>query len=127
MPADAGGEVGRTNAVARLSREELLDDAVLERVEGDDGDPPARPKDPERGVERCPEIGELIVHRDPERLKNTRRGIGASGPARLHPRDKAAELVSRREGGLRATADDRARDARGLRFLAVLGEHAAEV
>src|SRR5712691_2128962 len=39
MPADAGGEVGRTNAVARFAREELFDDPILERVKGDDRDP----------------------------------------------------------------------------------------
>src|SRR5437667_12865353 len=41
VPADAGGEVGRTNAVPRLARDELLHRAVLEGVERDDEETPA--------------------------------------------------------------------------------------
>src|SRR6202022_2476587 len=36
VPADAGGEVGRTNAIARLAGHELLRGPILERVERDD-------------------------------------------------------------------------------------------
>src|SRR5262249_34114280 len=36
VPADAGGEVGRTDAVPRLARDERLHGAVLEGVERDD-------------------------------------------------------------------------------------------
>src|SRR5204862_6825206 len=48
LAADADGEVGRAGAATLLASHELLDDPILERVEADDGDPPARPQDLDR-------------------------------------------------------------------------------
>src|SRR5256712_12933571 len=108
MPADAGGEVGRTNAVARFAREELFDDPILERVKGDDRDPASGPDDAHRARERLREVRELVIHRDAERLEDPRGRIDAPRSAGLHARDKAAQLVPGLERRLFAAAGDRA-------------------
>jgi hypothetical protein len=41
-PADAGGHLRRADAAALLGLEETLDDAILQRVEADDGDASTR-------------------------------------------------------------------------------------
>src|SRR5579884_1467108 len=60
-PADAHGEVGRARAPLLLPAQELLDDAVLQRVEGDDAEAPPRPQHLERCRERALERAELVV------------------------------------------------------------------
>ena len=127
MPADAGGEVGRTNAVARFAREELFDDPILERVKGDDRDPASGAEDAHRAGEPRREVRELVIHRDAERLEDSRGRIDAPRTARLHARDEAAELVGGLECRLGTAADDRAGDARGFRLFAVLGKDASEI
>jgi hypothetical protein len=127
MPADAGGEVGRTNAVARFTREELFDDPILERMERDHHDAAAG-AECAHGRGECPlEVRELVVDRDAKSLENARRGVDAARPPRLHASDETAEVVGRLEGRFDAATDDRSRDARRLRLLAVLGEDATKV
>src|SRR3989442_13583803 len=95
VPADAGGEVGRTNAVARFAREELFDDPILERVKGDDRDPASGAEDVHRAFERHREVRELVIHPDAGRLEDPRARIDA--PRREYftsPRD-AAEPATR--------------------------------
>ena len=60
MAADADGEVGRAGAAALALAEEPLHDPVLERVEGDDREPAARPQHLERRRERACERVELV-------------------------------------------------------------------
>src|SRR5712692_3437790 len=127
MPADAGGEVGRTDAVARFTREELFDDPILERMERDDRDSPAGTHDAHRGGESTLEVPELVVDRDAESLEDARRGVDAARPPRLDACHETAEVVGRLERRLDAATDDRSRDARRLRFLAVLGEDSSKV
>jgi hypothetical protein len=127
MPADAGGEVGRTDAVARFAREELFDEPILERMEGDDDDASAGTEDAHGRRESLLEIRELVVDRDAESLEDARRGVDAARPPRLHAGDETAEIVSHLERRFDAATDDRSRDARRLRLLAVLGEDATKV
>src|SRR3989442_9355126 len=127
VPADAGGEVGRTNAVARFAREELFDDPILERVKGDDRDPASGAEDAHRAFERHREVRELVIHRDAERLEDPRGRIDAPRTAGLHARDEAAELVSGPEGRLGAAAAARPGDPCGFGLFAVFGEDAAKV
>src|SRR5438128_10948385 len=127
MPADAGGEVGRTNAVARLPREELFDDPVLERVEQEHDDPAAGTHDAKSGGESALEIRKLVVDRDAKSLEDTRRGIEAARPPGLDAGNETAKVVGRLERHLDTATDDRSRDARRLRLLAVLGEDASKV
>src|SRR5438445_703680 len=97
MPADAGGEVGRTDAVARFTREELFDDPILERVERDHDDPSTGTEDTHGRRESVLEVRELVVDRDAESLENARRGIDAARPPRLHAGDETAEIVGSSE------------------------------
>jgi len=127
MPADAGGEVGRTDAVARFTREELFDDPILERVERDHHDPSAGTEDAHGRRECLLEVRQLVVDRDAESLEDARRGVDAARPPRLHAGDETAEIVRRSEWRFDAATDDRSRDARRLRLLAVLGEDASKV
>ena len=127
MPADAGGEVGRTYAVARLTREELFDDPILERLERDHDDPSTGAENAHCRRESVLEIRELVVDRDAESLEDARRGVDAARPPRLHAGDETAEIVGHLERRFDAATDDRSRDARRLRLLAVLGEDASKV
>ena len=119
--------MGRTDAVARLAREEAFHGPIFERMERDDPEPATGPEDPHGGGKTLLEVRDLLIHRDPQRLKRLGRRIDPPRSPRLHARDEAAELVRRREPVLRPATDDRSCDARGLRLLAVVGEHAAKV
>ena len=119
--------MGRTNAVARFAREELFDDPVLERVEGDDGQAASRLEDPERAGERGREVRELVVHGDTQRLEDSRGRIDPARPSRLHARDEATKLVRGLERRPRAPPYDRAGKARGFGLFSVFGEDATEV
>src|SRR5258706_9792554 len=127
MPADAGGEVGRTNAVARFAREELFDDPILERMERDHHDPPARADHTQGRRESVLEVRQLVVDRDAESLEDARRRVDAARPPRLHAGDETAEIASHPDRRFAAATADRSRDARRLRLLAVLGEDASKV
>src|SRR4029079_11264172 len=72
MPADAGGEVGRTNAVARFPEQVLLDDPVLERLERDDREAATRPQQRHGRDETLLKVRELVIDRDAQRLEDTR-------------------------------------------------------
>src|SRR5438093_6923534 len=104
VPADAGGEVGRTDAVARFARHELLHDAVLERVEGDDREPATGSKDPERGREAFLDVLELVVDGDAQGLEHARRRVDASAARLFHARDEAPEIRGRLERHLHPSA-----------------------
>src|SRR5258707_11591486 len=61
---DADREIGRARAALLLLAEELLDEAVLERVERDHRQAPARAQHLECGRERTLDRAELVVHLD---------------------------------------------------------------
>jgi hypothetical protein len=127
MPADAGGEVGRTDAVARFTNHELLHGTVLERVERDDREPATGTERAHRGVEAALQVLELAVDGDAERLEDPRRGIDAPTAALLDPEHEPAEVVGGHERLARAPPHDSGRDPSGLGLLAVLGEDATEL
>jgi hypothetical protein len=127
MPADAGGEVGRTDAGARLPDEELLSDPVLERVERDDRETPSGTKDPNGGLEALLEILELAIDRDAQRLEDARRRIDAASTLCLHARYESAEIVRGEERLARAATHDRGGDTTRLGLLAELAERAAQL
>ncbi len=119
--------MGRTDAVARFAGHELLHGTVLERVERDDREAATRSEDAHGGLEAAREVAELVVHRDAEGLEDAGRRIDLPGPAGLHARDEATELVRGHERAARPAAHDRARDARGLGLFTELGEDPPEV
>jgi hypothetical protein len=127
MPADAGGEVGRTNTVARLPDEELLRCPVLERVEADDRETSAGTQCAHGGLEALLKILELMVDGDAQRLEHTRRGVDATPALCLHARDEATEIVGGEERFPRAATYDRGGNATCLGLLAELAERAAQL
>ena len=66
----------RTDAVARLGRDVVLDLAVLERVEGDHHEAPAGAGQHALGArERRSQLLDLVVDLDADRLERLRRGV----------------------------------------------------
>ena len=127
MPADAGGEVGRTDTVARLPDEELLRDPVLERVEADDRETATGTERAHSGLEALLKVLELVIDRDAKGLEDTGRWIDATPALRLHARDEAAQIVSGEERLPRAAAHDGGRHATRLGLLAELAERTAQL
>ncbi len=119
--------MGRTNAVARFPDEELLRDPVLERMEGNHREATAGTQRAHSGLEALLKILELMVDGDPQRLEDARRRIDATPTLRLHTRDEAAQIVSRKERLRRAAARDRGSDATRLGLPAELAECAAQL
>src|SRR5689334_2853548 len=78
--ADASRKLRRTDAALFLGLEVTLDDAIFQRVEADNGDPPSRPQDLQRGGERRLQAAKLIVHRDTQRLERPRGWRDPAGP-----------------------------------------------
>src|SRR4051812_29030554 len=66
-------QVGRTDTAPGGLAEAVLDHPVLERVEADDGDPPARLHQLETRLEAFAELPELVVDLDPQRLERALR------------------------------------------------------
>ena len=79
--ADADRQVGRADAAARAVGEEALDAPVLERVEGDGGQPAAGRSSSQAQRQRRVELAELVVDRDAQRLEGALGGV-AAGEAR---------------------------------------------
>jgi len=127
MPADAGGEVGRTDAIARFTDEELLGDPILERMEADDREASAGTQYAYGSLEALLEIRELTIHGDAKRLEHAGGGIDPATTLRLHTGDEAAEIVRIEEWLARAAANDGGRDATCLGLLAELAERAAQL
>ena len=129
LPADAHGKIGRARAAACLGGEEALDDAVLERVEADDGEPPAGAQRPESRRQRLLERLELLVDDDPERLEDALRRMPVAEAARR--RDRAPhhlhEVGRALERLLGPAADDRAGDLAREALLAVAAEDVGQL
>ena len=67
---------GRGSLPPRVG-EEALDDAVLERMEGDDHQPPAGRQQALRCMQRLDQFLEFAVHMDAQRLEGARGGMDA--------------------------------------------------
>ena len=101
----------RRRAGAEL--QEALDDAVLERVEGDDREPAAGRERRLGGGEAARELAELVVDRDPERLEAARRRVRLAG---LRPRQQPLDQRRRAAASSRtALAARSATIARAMR------------
>src|SRR4051794_20603897 len=126
VAAHAHGEIGRARAPALAVAHELLDEAVLERVEADHREASARTEHRESGRERTLERAELVVHGDAQRLEDALGGMPVAEARRSGDRglDDVDELRRRVD---RAPPQDRARDLPRVPLLAVALEYVGEL
>ncbi len=107
--------------------ERVLDDAVLERVKRDDGEPGARGQPAGRRDQKSVQPLELAVDPDPQRLKRPRRRID---PLVAAARDGAPhdlrELAGRRDRRQPPRLDDAARDPPREALFAELKDHVGQ-
>ncbi len=107
---------------------EALDDAVLQRMEGDDHQAAARGEHPLGRRQRLGQLVELAIDEDAERLKGSRRRMDFTGPA---PADRAGNDVGKldRPGDrpLRPRPGDGGRHRPRFPFLAEHRDHPGEV
>ena len=101
--------------------EEMLHDAVFERMKRDDGETSFGFEKGARGAERRAQFVQFPVHGDPHGLKGPRGGmlIGVLSVSRHDGRNKIGELLCGTHGRRGATLDDAARDGTGEALFAV--------
>ena len=68
-------QMPRLRLLAGAVGDEALDDAVLERMEGDDGQPAAGLQRPLGGKQRAGELAELVIDEDAQRLEDAGRRV----------------------------------------------------
>ena len=109
--------------------ESALDDAVLERVEGDHDEPRALRGEADRPLDEGAEPFELLVDLDAEGLEGLGRGMDAAPlrPPLVDPFDEDPEVAGRLEPAELAQVGDLAGQPAGLGELAVLREHLGQL
>ena len=105
-----------------------LDDAVLERMERNDREPPARLEILLGGAEHRRKLAELVVDRDADSLKAPLGGVLLLAQRRSGHRraDKIRQLQRGFDGLFRAVRADLLRDGGRVALLAVFVEDALE-
>ena len=96
----------RNAARAAALGQERLDDAVLERMEGDHDQPAAGLEDALGGGEPGRKLGQFLVDEDTQRLERPRRRMDAVGPRVDHGADDVGERAGGRDRRLGAGRDD---------------------
>jgi len=114
MPGGRGGLASH--------RQEILDDAVLERMERDDDEPAAGRKQALGRNEPVREAAKLVVDEDAQRLERAGRRVNVAGPSAHDAGDDRRELRRRADRLLAACGDDRPGDGARVAFLAERGD-----
>ena len=126
--ACASGCMARAARYARALLQEALDDAVLQRMEGDDDEPAALAQHRLGRGERLRQLLELAVDEDAERLEGARRRMDARRAGRAGgARDDLGEPRGAQDRLFRARPVDGAGDAPGLPLLAVDADDRGEL
>src|SRR5205085_1260893 len=99
--------------------------AILTRMVRDDRQGPSRDEAVTHHRKGPLERRELVVHRDPERLKKPRKFRGTGARAKCAA-DGSNEVVAHREGPVPPPAYDLARQSMRPAFVAVLAEDRRE-
>ena len=98
---------------ARALGEEILDDAVFERMEGHRDQPPAGAQDGFGRRQPGDQLAQLVIDEQPQRLKAARRRmLGVVVAAAEHARDEVGEFQRAVERRVITAADDGAGDRR---------------
>ena len=129
MPAHAHRQIRRARAPFGMLREDVLDDAVLQRVVADDHQAPARGEPPHRRLKARSQNVQLRVHLDAQRLERplgrmASRPAGGRGDGRL---DDFHQVLARLDGALLALPADELRDAAGPTLVRVLADDPSEI
>ena len=99
-------------------QQEILDDAVFERVEGDHHEPARRLQHVLGGGETVGKLAEFVVDENPQCLKRAGRRMNCARSRRRSARDEFGERPCRVNNPLLPHPDDGARDGAGMVFLA---------
>src|SRR5438874_8615059 len=99
--------------------QEILDAAVLERMEGDHREPATWFEQSLGSGKAALEFAKLVVDRDADRLERAGRRIDAAGLGRHDPADDRRELAGAPDRPLGAGGLDGAGDAPREAFLAI--------
>jgi hypothetical protein len=125
---EAGRRAGRDRgSVARTARrptralgQERLDDAVFQRVEGDDHQPTARLQHALGGVKTGFQLAQLVIDRDAQTLERAGGGMDLGALAAANGAlDHLGQVQGALERALLAAADDEAGDAARGVLLAI--------
>ncbi len=106
---------------------ECLDDAILERMEGDYDQTPRRREHALGGEEAARQFGKLVIDENPQRLKGAGRGMNRGVPRVHHARNDVGKRRGRVDDVLGPRSDDRPRDRPGMTFFAQNGDNRGEV
>src|SRR6476660_10204466 len=99
--------------------EKALGDAVLERMEGDDGKPALGLQQMLGGAQAASKLEQLLIEIEAERLEGARRRVlGIVMPAAEHAGDNVGKLPGPSDRRLRSASPDGAGDRAGALLLA---------
>ena len=121
-------QMPRLRLLAGAVGDEALDDAVLERMEGDDGEPAAWLQHALGGEQCAGELAELVIDEDAQRLEDAGGRMDlvlrVAADMRL---DRIGKVERALERALLAPPLDHPRDAAGMPLLAEEAEDAREI
>src|SRR5690242_9273083 len=121
--ADARWKLRRADAAALFGLEEALDDAILQGMEADDGEPAAGSEQVQRGGKRGLQTAQLVVDGDAQSLEGARGGVDAAGATVNNAGNQSRQLAGARDGRAGAPLDDAPGDGARAPLLTVAVEH----
>src|SRR5579885_1369882 len=124
---DADGRLRRADAAALLRLEELLDDAIFQRMKADDGEPPTRTQECDSLWQRALQAAEFVVDGDAQRLKGACRGMDAAGPPMHHRCHQRRQFAATLDGSLASPFDDTPRNRTRTPLLTIAIENIGKV
>ena len=114
----SAGQVPRPAAGLAALDQEILDDAVFQRMKRHHGEPAARLQHALRRRQRELEFVEFFVDENPQRLKRAGGRVNFAGPRSHHLGDDVSEPPRGRDRRLLARGNDGAGDAAGMPLFA---------
>src|SRR3990167_5240952 len=116
-------QVTRQRLALFLALDELLDDAVFQRMKGDNNQTSARRQHIHRLLQHGFQIIQLTVDENADRLKGTGGGMLVLFAERTGGLDPGCQLTGARQRLFNAAFNDRLRDAPGKPLLTVFTQH----
>ena len=120
-------QMARLGGTALVRIEEAFDDAIFERMEGDDGEPSAFNQQALAREQALDQLPEFVVHGDAERLEAAGRGVSVTRLATDGFFDQASQFGRRRDRLDRTCRDDRMRNAARFELFAIGEQQVGEI